>query len=83
MLSGADSGTKHQYLDTEIMNAGNSFLCFMAGAMAGAVAALLLAPDSGENTRTKIRQSASDMAGKAKGKLVKGLEIIEDALEEE
>ena len=64
------------------MNAGNSFLCFMAGAMAGAVAALLLAPDSGENTRTKIRQSAADIAGKAKGKVVEGLEIIENALEE-
>ena len=50
--------------------------------MAGAVAALFLAPDSGANTRAKIRQSAADMAGKAKGKIAEGLEIIEEALEE-
>ena len=66
----------------KIMNTGNSILCFLAGALAGAVTAVLLAPDSGENTRTKIRQSAADIAGKAKGKVVEGLEIIESALEE-
>ena len=66
----------------KIMNTGNSILCFLAGALAGAVTAVLLAPDSGENTRTKIRQSAADIAGKAKGKVVEGLEIIENALEE-
>ena len=50
--------------------------------MAGAVAAVFLAPDSGANTRAKIRNKASDMAGKAKGKLAESLEIIENALEE-
>ena len=65
------------------MNSGNSFLCFMAGAMAGAVAALLLAPDSGANTRAKIKQSAAGIAGKAKGRIAEGLEVIENALEEE
>lgn len=64
------------------MNTGNSFLCFLAGAMAGAVAAILLAPDSGENTRAKIRQGATDIKGLAKGKIAEGLEIIENALEE-
>lgn len=64
------------------MNTGNSLLCFFAGAVAGAVAALFLAPDSGANTRAKIRQSAVDMAGKAKGRISEGLEIIENALEE-
>ena len=64
------------------MNAGNSFLCFMAGAMAGAVAALLLAPDSGANTRAKIKQGAVGIAGKAKGRIAEGLEMIENALEE-
>ena len=42
-----------------------------------------MAPDSGANTRAKIRQSAADIAGKAKGKVVEGLEIIENALEKE
>ena len=65
------------------MNAGNSLLCFFAGVAAGAVAALFFAPDSGENTRAKIRQGAAEMAGKAKGKVAEGLETIENALEEE
>lgn len=64
------------------MNTGNSLLCFFAGAMAGAVAALFLAPDSGANTRAKIRQSAADIAGRAKGRIAEGLDIIEDALED-
>jgi gas vesicle protein len=64
------------------MNAGNSMLCFIAGAVVGAATAVLLAPDSGENTRAKIRKSATDMAGKAKGKIVEGLEAAEEILEE-
>ena len=57
-------------------------MCFFAGVAAGAVAALFFAPDSGENTRAKIRKGAADMTGKAKGKISEGLEIIENALEE-
>lgn len=64
------------------MNTGNSILCFIAGAMAGAAAAILLAPDSGDKTRAKIRKGVADMAGMAKGKLVEGLDMIETALEE-
>ena len=60
----------------------NSFLYFIAGAVAGAVTAVLLAPDSGEKTRERIRQGASDVVGKAKGKIAEGLEILEDALED-
>ena len=52
------------------MSTGNSLLCFIAGAMAGAVAAVLLAPDSGENTR-------------AKNRIKKGLDAVETVLEEE
>lgn len=37
----------------------NGIIAFIGGALAGAAAALLLAPDSGENTRRKIRESAS------------------------
>ena len=51
--------------------------------MAGAVATLFLAPDSGENTRAKIRKGAADLKGKAKEKIAEGLGIIEEALEEE
>ena len=58
-------------------------LCFIAGAMAGTVATLLLAPDSGENTRAKIKKGATEIKGKAKEKIAEGLGIIEEALEEE
>ena len=51
--------------------------------MAGAVATLLFAPDSGENTRAKIRKGAEELKGKAKEKIAEGLGIIEEALEEE
>lgn len=57
-------------------------MCFLAGAAAGAVAAVLLAPDSGENTRARIRQGAEDVKGKAKDKILEGLDVIEKALEE-
>ena len=33
-------------------------LAFIGGALAGAAAAILLAPDSGENTRRKIKERA-------------------------
>ena len=33
-------------------------LAFIGGALAGAAAAILLAPDSGENTRRKLREKA-------------------------
>ena len=44
--------------------------------------AVLFAPDSGEKTREKIKQGASDAVGKAKSKIAEGLEMLEDALEE-
>lgn len=64
------------------MNTGNSLFCFIAGAITGAVAAILLAPDSGENTRARIRQAANDVTGMAKGRIAESLEVIEKALEE-
>lgn len=54
----------------------------MAGALAGAVAAVLLAPDSGQNTRAKIRKSVSDVADKTRDRIEEGLDVIEKALEE-
>ena len=61
------------------MDTGKSIMTFLAGAAAGAVAALLLAPDSGSSIRAK----AADAAGTAKEKLLEGLDAIEAALEEE
>jgi gas vesicle protein len=64
------------------MSVGNSLLCFIAGAVTGAAAAILLAPDSGENTRAKIRNRASDIAGRTKIQIKEGLDTIEQVLEE-
>lgn len=57
-------------------------MAFVAGAAVGAVAALLMAPDSGAKTREKIRSGAADAAGMAKDKIIEGLNMLEAALEE-
>ena len=36
----------------------NGIIAFIGGALVGAAAAILLAPDSGENTRKKLREKA-------------------------
>ena len=72
------------------MEAGKTIFAFLAGAAAGAVAALLMAPDSGENTRARIRAKATGAVDKAKeavdmakGKVLEGLDELETALEKE
>lgn len=64
------------------MNNANTLLAFMAGAVAGAAAALLLAPESGEKTRERIRQKAEGVTEQAKARILEGLDAIENALEE-
>ena len=65
------------------MDTGKSILVFMAGAAAGAVAALLLAPESGTKTRERIRAKAADVTGTAKERILEGLDAIQEVLEEE
>ena len=65
------------------MDTGKTILTFLAGAATGAVAALLLAPDSGGKTREGLRSRAADAAGVAKEKILEGLDALEAALEEE
>lgn len=65
------------------MDTGKTILTFLAGAATGAVAALLLAPDSGEKTRDKLRSKAAGATGVAKEKILEGLDALETALEEE
>lgn len=67
----------------DVMDTGKTILAFLAGAAAGAVAALLLAPDSGERTRDRIRSKAADATGAAKEKILEGLDVLEAALKDE
>ena len=45
-------------------------LAAILGAAAGAIAALLLAPDKGSNTRRKLAEGAGEMADKLKKKVM-------------
>lgn len=42
-------------------DSSKTFLAFLAGAAAGAVVGLLMAPDSGEITRDKLSRQADDL----------------------
>jgi len=60
---------------------GSLFLAFLLGGLAGAGAALLLAPKSGNETRQRIRELAEEVRGKtedyvdqAKGKVSSTIE---------
>lgn len=64
------------------MDTVKNLLMFLTGAAAGAVAALLLAPESGEKARGRIRAKAAAAAGMAKEKILEGLDDLEEALEE-
>jgi gas vesicle protein len=64
------------------MDRGSTLLAFIAGVVAGAAAALLMAPDSGEKTRERIRNKAEGVADYAKSKILERLDALEKALEE-
>lgn len=70
-------------------SAGSVLLSFLLGGMVGAGLALLLAPQSGAETRRKIRElteevkeKASDYVGQAKERVVSTVEKGKDILEE-
>jgi gas vesicle protein len=65
------------------MDTVKTILAFMTGAAAGAVVALLLAPESGEKTRERIRAKAAGAASSVKEKILEGLDAAETILEEE
>jgi len=48
------------------MSTSNILVAFLAGAAVGAVAGILLAPDTGTNTRKKIFNKAGDLANSVK-----------------
>ena len=65
------------------MDTGKTLLTFLAGAAVGAMTALLLAPDSGDMTRGRLRAKAAGVADMAKEKILEGLDAFEAALQEE
>jgi gas vesicle protein len=54
---------------------------FVAGALAGGIAALLLAPAKGEDTRRKIASTAEDLYGKGEHLYHQGIEKAGDLYE--
>ena len=57
---------------------GDKFLFFLAGAGIGAVAALLLAPKSGRETRELITRKATDSRDFIADKVTEGRQIMEE-----
>jgi gas vesicle protein len=70
--------------------AGHSLTAFLLGAAVGAVAALLFAPASGAETRSKVRKLTKDAAREARRRFEQGkqrfaeaVEDVEESLEQE
>ncbi len=75
--------------DDEGYSSGSVFLAFVLGGLVGAGVALLLAPQSGVETRRKIKEftddvkeKANDYAGTAKEKVTSTVEKAKDLYEE-
>ena len=63
-------------------NGRGEFWAFMAGLLAGGVAALLYAPARGEETRKKIRETAEDAYHKGEEYYEKGMSEAERIYQE-
>ena len=59
-------------------NSGKIILALLAGASAGVVAGLLMAPDSGEATRTGVKKWASKLSKDLEKNLQAGLDEIKN-----
>ena len=64
------------------MGKGTGFLSFIAGAVFGAVIALLYAPTSGEELRAQIRDEADVRLQKASEDWTKALENVQQSIDE-
>jgi gas vesicle protein len=62
-------------------DSGTVLLAFVVGVAVGAGAALLLAPQSGEETREWISDAVEDEAYRIKRKAKRSLDQVQDALE--
>lgn len=59
-------------------NSGKIMLALLAGASAGVIAGLLMAPDTGEQTRTGIKKWASKLSKDLEKNLQSGLDEIKN-----
>lgn len=62
--------------------AGHGLTAFLLGAAVGAVAALLLAPASGAETRKKVKKLSKDLTREAKRRFEQGRARFQEAVEE-
>jgi len=62
--------------------AGHSLTAFLLGAAVGAVAALLFAPASGAETRSKVRKLTKDAAREARRRFEQGRQRVAEAVED-
>ncbi|HOW27549.1 MAG TPA: YtxH domain-containing protein [Elusimicrobiota bacterium] len=58
--------------------ASSLFLAFLVGGMVGAALGLLLAPQSGKDTRKKIKKWAEDLEDQGEEWIEKGKEVLEE-----
>ena len=58
-------------------NSGKIILALLAGASAGVIAGLLMAPDSGTATRDSLKKSASKLGKDLEKKLQEGMSKLE------
>jgi gas vesicle protein len=61
---------------------GTAVFAFLAGCLVGAGAALLLAPQSGKETRDMLKDYAKDAEGKARDKAKEAKETFQSAVEQ-
>lgn len=61
---------------------GHSFTAFLLGAAVGAVAALLFAPASGAETRSRMKKFTRDATREAKRRFEQGRQRFSEAVEE-
>ncbi len=59
-------------------NTGKIFLAALTGAVAGGVAGILLAPESGEETRKKLNKEAQKAREELNDLVEKGKDTVED-----
>lgn len=63
-------------------SSGKIFLAALTGAVAGGIAGVLLAPESGEETRKKLNKQAQKARSELNDLVEKGKETVEDLKKE-